>query len=40
MSKAGDGLERKNFPWSSPVLGLPVLLELLETSWGKWAKGK
>lgn len=38
MSKAGAGLGRKIFPRKQSALGLPVLLELVETSWGKWAE--
>lgn len=38
MSKAGVGWERKNFPHKQSSLGLPVLLELVEISWGKWAE--
>lgn len=36
MSKAGAGLERKILPCTQSAVGLPVLLELVETSWGKW----
>lgn len=36
MSKAG--LERKNFPCKQSALGLPVLLELVETARGKRAE--
>lgn len=36
MSKAGAGLERKIFLCTQSAVGVPVLVELVETSWGKW----